>query len=159
MLRRVLASVVVALTLIGCNEAGSLEDGLAAVQRGDFETANRLLLPLAEQGDAEAQFNLGLMYDSGRGVPQDGAEALKWLRLAADQGYADAQNSLGTKWATGQRVARNMVPAYMWFTLAAAQGNESAIENRDKAVGLMTLEQIATAQRLAREWKPKPDAE
>jgi TPR repeat protein len=49
----------------------------------------------ADQGDADAQFNLGVMYDTGRGVPQDDAEAERWYRLAADQGDANAQSNLG----------------------------------------------------------------
>ena len=49
----------------------------------------------AEQGDADAQANLGLMYYNGEGVPQDYAEAVRWFRLAAEQGDADAQYNLG----------------------------------------------------------------
>ena len=61
------------------------------LEREDHETAYKLFLPLAEQGNADAQSNLGLMYESGRGVPQDYKEAIKWYRLAADQGFARAQ--------------------------------------------------------------------
>ena len=71
------------------------EDGLAAAQRGDYATALKLLRPLAEQGHADAQHNLGVMYINGRGVPQDYAEAVKWFRLAAEQGHAVAQYNLG----------------------------------------------------------------
>jgi len=62
------------------------QDGVDAADRGDFETALREWQPLADQGDADAQFNLGVMYDSGDGIPQDYAEAAKWHRLAAEQG-------------------------------------------------------------------------
>ncbi len=61
---------------------------MAAYQRGDYATAIRKFRPLAEQGNAEAQFNLGGMYRQGRGVPQDDAEAMKWYRKAAEQGDA-----------------------------------------------------------------------
>ena len=59
--------------------------GFEAAARGDYATALRELRPLAEQGDARAQYGLGIMYDKGRGVTQDHAEALKWIRLAAEQ--------------------------------------------------------------------------
>jgi len=74
--------------------AGPLEDATAADDRGDYATALRLLRELADQGNAGAQFKLGGMYDDGRGVAQNDAEALKWYRLAADQGYGNAQYNL-----------------------------------------------------------------
>ena len=70
-------------------------DAVEALEREDYETAYKLFLPLAEQGDADAQFNLGVMYDEGDGVPQDYKEAFKWYRLAAEQGDAFAQFELG----------------------------------------------------------------
>ncbi len=59
---------------------------MAAYQRGDYATALREWRPLAEQGNTEAQYGLGVMYDKGRGVPRDHAEALQWYRKAAEQG-------------------------------------------------------------------------
>ncbi len=110
----------------------------------------------AEQGDAAAQFKLGFMYDSGRGVPQDTAEALKWYRLAAGQGIAYAQTNLGIMYENGRGVAQDYVLAHMWFNLAAAQGkDENVLKLRDLLASEMTPDQIAEAQRLAREWKPK----
>ena len=69
--------------------------GLVAAQSGDFATALKEWQPLAEQGNATAQSNLGVMYYNGKGVIQDYAEAFKWYRLAAEQGYATAQSNLG----------------------------------------------------------------
>ena len=74
--------------------SGPFEDVNDAFERGDYKTAVWLLRPLAEQGLAAAQYNLGVIYDKGQGVPEDNAEALKWYRLAAEQGDADAQNNL-----------------------------------------------------------------
>jgi TPR repeat protein len=108
----------------------------------------------ADQGDADAQFNLGAGYDNGQGVPQDYAEALKWYRLAADQGVASAQYNLAVMYANGQGVPQDYVRAYMWFNLAAAQGLQGAEEDRDQVAQQMTAAQIAEAQKLAREWKP-----
>ena len=105
----------------------------------------------ADQGNASAQYRLGLMYYNGRGVPQDYAEAAKWFRLAADQGYAYARYSLGVMYEHGQGVPQDDVQAHMWFNLAAAQGDE----NRDRVEKNMTSQQIAQAQELARNWKPE----
>ena len=65
------------------------------------------------------------MYDNGRGVPQDDAEAVRWYRLAAEQGHAHAQNNLGVMYAAGLGVPHDYVSAHMWLNLAAATGDES----------------------------------
>ena len=79
-----------------------------------------------EQGDATAQFNLGVMYAKGEGVPQDDAAAVRWYRLAAEQGYASAQGALGAMYAIGRGVPQDDVEAALWFRLAAEQGHASA---------------------------------
>ena len=116
----------------------------------------------AEQGDAGAQYNLGVSYDQSQGVPQDYAEALKWYRLSAEQGNADATHNLGGMYAEGNGVPQDYVQAHMWFNLAASRAPASeagvrdmAIKGRDIVASKMTPEQIAEAQKLAREWKPK----
>ncbi len=106
----------------------------------------------AEQGDAAAQNNLGAMYARGRGVPQNDAEAAKWIRMAAEQGYASAQNILGLMYINGEGVPQNYVSAYMWFTLAAAQGFEETQKAQNALAGEMKSDQVAEAQRMAREW-------
>ncbi|HUS98544.1 MAG TPA: sel1 repeat family protein, partial [Hyphomicrobiaceae bacterium] len=67
---------------------------MAAHQRGDYATALKFWRPLAEQGNAAAQYRLGLIYANGRGMPQDNAEAVKWYGMAAEQGDAEAQLNL-----------------------------------------------------------------
>ena len=111
----------------------------------------------AEQGYAEAQTNLGVMYDKGKGVPQDDAEAVKWYRLAAGQGHAKAQVNLGVSYYYGEGVRKNFVLAYHWFNLAAAQGHELARKNKPILQNMMTAAQIAEAQKLSRAFKPKPE--
>ena len=108
----------------------------------------------AEQGSAEAQSHLGGMYERGKGVPQNYAESLKWYRKAAEQGHDGAQHSLGVMYIYGNGVPQDYVEAHKWLNLAAAQGNEYAAKARD-TLPQMTPAQIAEAQRLAREWKPK----
>ncbi len=137
-----------------------IQEGYADAQRGDYATALREWRPLAEQGDADAQYNLGFMYDKGEGVPQDDAEAVKWYRKAAAQGQAVAQGNLGVMYRDGHGVPRDYVQAHMWLSLAASRlppgsDRDTAVKNRDIIAKLMTPAQIAEAQRLAREWMEK----
>ena len=141
--------------------AGPFEDGFTAVQRGDYAAALKLWKPLADQGDALAQLNLGLMYSTGEGVPQDYVEAVKWTRKAADQGLAQAQFNLGVMYSKGQGVPQDYVEAHKWYNLSAARATEKetrdmATGNRDIVAAKMTPAQVAEAQKLAREWKPEP---
>jgi uncharacterized protein len=99
------------------------------------------------------------LYSLGHGVPQDYAEALPWYRKAAEQGDANAQFNLGAMYAQGHGVPRDNVEAHMWLSLAASSfrgddGQESAAV-RDYVAGQMTVQQIAEAQRRAREWRPR----
>ena len=146
---------VTALVLVTSVAWADFEDGAEAYSRGDYATALKEWKPLAEQGQASAQSNLGVMYDNGQGVPQDYAEAVKWYRKAAEQGNAGAQNNLGVMYANGQGVPQDYIQAHMWWNLSAAQGNKVAVQNRDLIASKMSPEQVAQAQRLAREWKPK----
>jgi len=151
----VLGALVATLGVVSAAVAGPAEDALAAFDRGDYATALRLFRPLADQGNAAAQNRLGFMYVKGRGVPQDDAEAARWYRLAADQGLSAAQFILGSMYAVAQGVPRDFVRAHMWLNLAAAQNYEDAGKMRDLIGKLMTPAQIAEAQKLAGEWKPK----
>jgi TPR repeat protein len=157
-LRVVLAAWLMEAGITGTAIAGPLEHAEAAYERGDYATALRMFRPLADQGNSAAQNYLGNMYNLGWGVPQDYTEALRWYRLAADQGDDTSQYSLGLMYANGQGVPRDYVRAHMWLNLAAAQGDyKAAEEERAKVERKMTPAQIAEAQGLAREWKPKPE--
>ncbi len=131
------------------------EAGMDAADRGDYETALREWRPLAEQGDSYAQHNLGVLYANGQGVPQDYAQARQWYEKAAAQGLAEAQSNLGALYANGQGVLQDFVQAHMWYNLAAANGDTFGGELRDALALQMTPAQIAEAQKLAWEWKPK----
>ncbi len=114
------------------------------------------LQQLAEQGDAKAQYNLGVMYAKGQGVPQDYQEAVRWYRLAAEQGHASGQFSLGAMYTAGQGVPKDYVLAHMWLNLAAGKGVKKGVGKfRDNLEKGMAPAQIAEAQRLAREWTAK----
>ncbi len=98
-----------------------------------------------------AQYNLGIVYYKGRGVPQDDAEAVTWYRKAAEQGFASAQFTLGLMYGSGKVVPKDYVSAHMWLNLAAAQGNDKAHKCRDRTAKRMTHGQIDAAERLAHE--------
>ena len=104
----------------------------------------------AEQGDASAQNNLGLMYANGEGVPEDDRQAVFWFRKAAEQGDASAQNNLGLMYANGEGVPEDDVRAYAWGNLAAAQGDEGGKLLRALLRQGMTPAQIAEGQALSR---------
>ena len=94
----------------------------------------------AEQGDASAQYNLGLRYVDGRGVARDSAEAAKWFRKAADQGNANGQFELGYLYEIGKGVAKNQAEAAKWYQKASAQGNADAMRRLENAAAKSKLE-------------------
>jgi len=107
-------------------KADQFDEGLAAYEAGNFQKAFELFKPFAEKGLASAQYNLGIMYVNGRGVPQDYKEALKWFRKAAEQGEAMAQNNLGGMYDRGKGVPENYKEALKWYRKAADQGFDIA---------------------------------
>lgn len=101
--------------------AGPLEEGREAASQGDYGTALRLLNPLAAEGNADAQVDLGKMYEIGQGVAKNEAEAARWYRKAADQGDAQAQYNLGIMYDFGQGVPQSSAEAARWYSRAADQ--------------------------------------
>jgi TPR repeat protein len=184
-------AVVLSIVCLAVPAWADYKAGEDAYNRGDFATALHEWRPLAEQGDALAQYNLGVLYRKGRGVPQDDVQArqwyekaaaqgqakaqynlgtlflngggvpkdyqqaLRWFRMAADQGEAVAQTKIGIMYDDGQGVPHDVVQAHKWYNLAATNGDKPAAELRDALAKQMTPAQIAEAQQLAREWKPK----
>lgn len=126
--------------------------GCAAYASGKYEEAAAWYRKAAEQGDADAQYNLGNLYAQGQGVAQDDAQAVAWYRKAANQGYAKAQSNLGVMYAEGRGVARDDVEAYRWFSIAGAKGDAEIVKVRDLVEKRLSKEQIAEAQKRAREW-------
>jgi TPR repeat protein len=118
------------------------EDGAAAYNRGDYATARRLWLPLAEGGDADAQTMLGIIYEGGHGVSQDYAAAGTWYRRAADQGHPDAQFYLACMHDFGKGVPLDPAAAVKWLSKAADQGHTDAQFN----LGVMYEDGIGVSQ-------------
>ena len=109
--------------------AQDFDKGFAAAQAGDYATALQEWTPLAEQGDAHAQYNLGVMYSDGQGVIQDYKEAVKWYKLAAEQGFANAQYNLAKMYENGKGAPQDYAEAVKWWRLAAEQGFADAQYN------------------------------
>ena len=123
---------IITLTLLlfaSFAQSADFDKGLDAYLQGDFKTAFSEWLPLAEQGRADAQFGLGLMYTNGKGVLQDYKQAVYWYRKAAEQGDSDAQLGLGVRYDNGEGVFQDYKQAVYWYRKAAEQGNASAQYN------------------------------
>src|SRR6266566_3486526 len=118
MFKALFATLILVLGFAAPLAAGPLEDAVAAYRKGDYATARELLRPLAEQGHAGAQSNLGIKYTNGEGVPQNYSEALKWYRRAAEQHLALAQYNLGVSYHKGEGVTQNYSEAIKWYRRA-----------------------------------------
>lgn len=125
-----------------------------AYQHSDYERTVKELRYLADEGDPRAQYDLGVLYDQGRGVPKNSIEARAWYTLAAEQGEPRAQYNLGLMYANGEGVPQNYVEAYYWISLSAARGNAHAVDARDYYAGLMTADQLARAKLLLAQRQP-----
>ena len=127
----------------------------ACAQKDDLTAIKRR----AEQGNVDTQAFLGFMYRNNLRVDQDYEEAFRWYQSAAYDGHVKAMYNLGLMHEYGQGVPQDYTQAYMWDLLAVStltgQDREFAVSNRDAIAEKMTPEQIAEAQRLASEWKPK----
>jgi len=117
----------------------------------DYRKTVEELRDLAERGEARAQYDLGLLYDKGQGIPQSDKQAFHWYQMAAEQDDDRAQYNLGLMYANGQGAQQDNVGAYYWISLAAAQGNKHALDARDYLSGKMTAAEIARAKKLVRE--------
>jgi len=128
---RCISCLLLAVLIAASATADPLSDALAAADRHDYATALRLLRPLADKGNAEAQYGLGDIYLYAEGFPHDDAEGAKWYLRAAEQGHAGAQNSLGGLHLIGRGVSEDSVEAAKWKRRAAEQGH--AIAQNDLA--------------------------
>ena len=122
-------SVIPVMPLLANTSQDALTAALAALDQHNYDTAAELWRPLANQGNADAQYNLGIMYENGNGVPQDYAEAVTWFRKAADQGNTKAQYGLGVMYENGNGVPQDYAEAVKWFRKAAEQGDANAQYN------------------------------
>lgn len=107
----------------------SLEKALQLIKEWEYDEAYRMLLRLANRGEAKAMLELGMLYVRGRGVNKNEATALEWFRKAAELGNSPAQFNLGLSYNEGLGVPRNLETAIYWYSKAAENGNEDAHVN------------------------------
>lgn len=155
-MKKLSAMCLAALLLVALTELawGDYWAGVQAATESDYATAYKEWRPLAEQGDARAQYSLGFMYSQGISVTQDYKKAYYWFNKSAQQGYALGWAKLGLIFELGRGVPTDYVKAYAWYDLAAAQGWKSASDSREEIAKKMTPAQIAEGERLASEWRP-----
>ncbi|WP_312017500.1 tetratricopeptide repeat protein [Bradyrhizobium sp. AUGA SZCCT0431] len=149
------AILVFALTANGpAAHADSLKEATAAFAKKQYAAAIKLFRPLAEKGNAIAQYKVAVMHRMGLGVPKSEKEARKWSRLAAKQGNPQAQTLLGVLYykASGEE-SPDTVRAYMWYEVAAAQGNAEAKKDLALLTKELTPQQVTEAREKAQKCK------
>ncbi len=144
---KILAVISLLLFAATPSLSADFDKGLTAYQKGDYVTAEFEWRTLAILGDADAQYNLGLMYENGKGVLQNDKTAVKWYRLAAKQGDADAQYNLGLMYENGKGVLQNDKTAVKWYRLAAKQGDADAQYNLGRGSGVVFDNKAAAIKR------------
>lgn len=123
----------------------AFESGMNALLEGHYAKAFCQWEPLANQGYAEAQYNMGWLYANGNGMNVDMQEATRWWGLAAEQGHADAQFAIGLAFTTGEGLGKDFKEASHWFLKAARQGHLDSRDilvrlNADPRIDLVTLQ-------------------
>jgi TPR repeat protein len=123
---RLTVTLVLSIVCLAAPAWADFKAGENAYHRGDYATALREWQPLAKQGQAVAQYHLGLLYANGQGVPKDDAQARLWYEKAAAQGHADAQANLGSLYDYGRGGPQDFKMAVRWYLRSANQGNDLA---------------------------------
>ena len=118
--------------------AAPIDDGLTAFEAEQYDTALEILRPLAEAGNIEAAYTVGVIYDFGRGVNQDDMAAGIWYRIAAEQGMPEAQLAIAVLFDTGEGILQSVVEAFAWSSIAADQGLRRAERLRDSVRSVMS---------------------
>ena len=147
-----------AVALFPSTSHASLDGAMKAWAAGDYNGAAKLLKPRADEGDPEAQFNLGLYYFQGLGGDRNYNEAAKLFRGAAEQGHIMAANNLGAMNMDGRGIPRNLPEAWVWFAVVAHRGDQAGGVLRDLVASQMTRPQVEQARDRFETWRDKNDA-
>jgi TPR repeat protein len=150
---RYLKSALIAVLLTAAPAWADFESGLEAYTVGSFDQAAREWQPLAEQGNKEAQYHLGLLYDEGQGLDRNYDLARFWYLRAAQQGYTDAYFALGDIYAAGRGTESDRSLAYHWYSMAAASGHARAKEIAGRYAPKLSTQQMAESDRITKAWK------
>lgn len=132
--------------------SGSASSGQSANDSNRAGSYLTDLRQLAEQGNPEAQWQLGARYHNGEGVPKDDVQAMLWFQRAADQGNVMAQATLGAYYWAGRGVPQDLTKAYFWSAVAFAQGDENSRGRLEGLTSQMTREQVFAARQQAEAW-------
>ncbi len=139
------------------SETSELTNGEYAALLGRYDVAVERLQPLAEQGNAKAEYYIGKMYRFGQGgLKKDDVAALRWLRKSADQGNGQAQFEISTMYENGEGVNQDFAEAYFWKSLATKAGTAIIDEDPDSEIRHLSPEQKAAVDKRVADWKPKP---
>ena len=128
-MKKLIISLGLALTL---SFGTTLDEGVKAANKGDYQTAKTIYEELASKGNVGAQYNLGVMYAKGEGVKQDYFKAKEWYEKAAAQGHAKAQYNIGVFYANGEGVKQDYFKAKEWFGKACDGGEQMGCDNYKK---------------------------
>ena len=145
----VLANAILVFGLLISPANADLDAGLMAYANGDFDTAAREFSLLAEKGEKEGLYHLGLLYEEGQGVPKQFEEAVRCYTNAAKQGYLDAYFALGEIYLHLPGGKKDRISAYIWLEMAAKNGHPRGSEEFMRNKSAMTPEQIGLAERAA----------
>lgn len=129
---KITMALIAMLLAVAPAQAGDVRNGTKYYRQGQYAAAAAILKPLAEDGDPFAQFAVAVMYDDGRGLPQDLSRALSWYTRAAKAGLVDAQYLVGRFHGNGRGVKQNPSAAFYWLNLAASGGHPDAARLRDQ---------------------------
>jgi TPR repeat protein len=132
--------------------AADFAEGLRLYDAGDYAGAREEWLPLARDGDADAQVAIAGLYRQGLGLRRNGCEAAAWYRRAAEQGDAIAQINLAEMFDRGEGVERDPARAYFWMSLAADQGHAWARAQRDGLGARLTADERVRGEKLIADW-------
>ena len=151
-----LTAALLSAMAAGPAAADLLGDGAAAYEAGDYGEAAKAWRPLAEGGDAMAQFNLGLLHETGRGVAEDAAQAAAWYERAALQGVTQAQFNLALLHQTGRGVEKDGGQALYWLEVAARHSEgaerEQAVDAAARLAEILPAEDVDNARLRASEF-------
>ncbi len=156
-----LAAVLVLAVGLASNANAGMDEGVQFYITGEYDKALAEFKPLAEQGDAKAQYFMGFLYHHGYGMKVNEVEAAKWFRMGADQGEWQSQYYLGVIYEKGVGIPKDLAAAHMWLSLAATNPGTTFRDSlhTKEAIGKleqkMKPEQIAQAKELAKNWKPQ----
>ena len=151
MIKKLGSIAVVLVALAGSAHAQSVPRGINAYNAGDYSTALNNFQPLAERGRRDAQYNVGLMYELGKGLQQDFGQAAGWYQRSALQGTPEAQYALALMYQQGIGTSKDLISAYKWFALASTASYKASAANRALVARRMSNRDIETAQNLAQQ--------